>query len=442
MGGGDLNMKKSWHPLLLKNQERVWLEEKKALEEKKKLDQLRKELEEERQLQELQRLQEEQTGKKRSETLEWMYATPASGSGQNANELEEYLLGKKRVDKMLTGDENAKVGAAHKNFIAVQNANNARDTAAKVREDPLFAIKQQEQAAYQSLLSNPLRFKELQQRNGMEVTKKDKKRDKQARREAKEERRRLKILAKEQTMSPGRIRGRSQTRSTSPPRYRYSRSPDHSRRQRRSRSRSPLRRYTDTDTLFNRLRNPRMSPGLLHHRSRSHTPSRDHDYLDRKRKRSVNSSRSRSPPSSLDRRAAKMPYRSRTPGADRLANGSTQVPSRETHSQFPHVSRLPPDPRPPVPTNGSLETDRAARLAAMSSSAHELTSERRQRLEMMLIQEKEEQEREEKERQRHAKTGGVGGFLDGERRKVYAGGMEGGLAERIRRGRGAMVGVD
>ena len=38
-----------------------------------------------------------------------MYATPASGSGANANELEDYLLGKKRVDKMLTGDENAKV---------------------------------------------------------------------------------------------------------------------------------------------------------------------------------------------------------------------------------------------------------------------------------------------------------------------------------------------
>jgi len=31
MGGGDLNMKKSWHPLLLKNQERVWLEEKRAV---------------------------------------------------------------------------------------------------------------------------------------------------------------------------------------------------------------------------------------------------------------------------------------------------------------------------------------------------------------------------------------------------------------------------
>ena len=79
------------------------------LEEKKKLDQLRKEKEEERQLQELQRLQEEQTGKKRTEKLEWMYTTPATGSSQNTNDLEDYLLGKKRVDKILTADDNAKV---------------------------------------------------------------------------------------------------------------------------------------------------------------------------------------------------------------------------------------------------------------------------------------------------------------------------------------------
>lgn len=102
-------MKKSWHPLLMKNQERVWLEEKKALEEKKKLDQLRKELEEERQVQELQRLQEQQTGKIRQDKLDWMYATPATGGGPSANDLEDYLLGKKRVDKMLIGNENEKV---------------------------------------------------------------------------------------------------------------------------------------------------------------------------------------------------------------------------------------------------------------------------------------------------------------------------------------------
>lgn len=102
-------MKKSWHPLLIKNQARVWEEEHKALEEKKKLDQLRKEREEERQMQELQRLQEEQTGRKRVDKLEWMYATPATGSSTNPNDLEDYLLGKKRVDKMLVADENEKV---------------------------------------------------------------------------------------------------------------------------------------------------------------------------------------------------------------------------------------------------------------------------------------------------------------------------------------------
>jgi hypothetical protein len=79
------------------------------LEEKKKLDQLRKEKEEERQLQELQRLQEQQTGRKRTEKLDWMYATPATGNAQNPNDLEDYLLGKKRVDQILIGNENEKV---------------------------------------------------------------------------------------------------------------------------------------------------------------------------------------------------------------------------------------------------------------------------------------------------------------------------------------------
>ena len=54
-------------------------------------------------------MQEEQTGKKSKEKLEWMYATPATGSSQNPNDLEDYLLGKKRVDKILIGSENEKV---------------------------------------------------------------------------------------------------------------------------------------------------------------------------------------------------------------------------------------------------------------------------------------------------------------------------------------------
>lgn len=60
-------------------------------------------------MQELQRLQEAASGKKKTEKLEWLYATPATGGLANSNDLEDYLLGKKRVDKILVADENAKV---------------------------------------------------------------------------------------------------------------------------------------------------------------------------------------------------------------------------------------------------------------------------------------------------------------------------------------------
>jgi hypothetical protein len=64
-----------------------------------------KERDEERQLADLQRMQEEQTGKKKVDKLDWMYATPASGGGIKGDELEDYLLGKRRVDQILKGDE-------------------------------------------------------------------------------------------------------------------------------------------------------------------------------------------------------------------------------------------------------------------------------------------------------------------------------------------------
>ncbi|EIW87055.1 hypothetical protein CONPUDRAFT_96258 [Coniophora puteana RWD-64-598 SS2] len=431
MGGGDLNMKKSWHPLLLKNQERVWLEEKKALEEKKKLDQLRKEKEEERQLQELQRLQEEQTGKKRTEKLEWMYSTPATGSSQNANDLEDYLLGKKRVDKILTADDNAKLGASHKEFIAVQNANTARDIASKIREDPLLAIKQQEQAAYQALMSNPLRLREMQQRNGVKP-KKDKKEKKKEKKE-KKERARLEEHGRSRSYSRSQSPRRHSpsydryNRSRRSPSYdrngRSRRSPSHDRYDRSRRSRSPIRPSCDSRRDEDRYASKR---------KRSPTPdARSHPRGD--------------PPSREPGRVDTWPRSDESDGSNdrrRYDGRMAPVEDRRQRSRSPTSKRTrrspsaPPSSRPSKPSQNSANgtTDRAARLAAMQSNASTHEQDRQKRLISLL--EKEKAELAEEERLR-AKSKGMGGFLSHEQKRVFGG--EGGLEDRIRRGRGGMV---
>ncbi|KAF7347661.1 Cir-N domain-containing protein [Mycena venus] len=458
MGGGDLNMKKSWHPLLLKNQEQVWLKEKEALEEKKKLDQLRKEKEEERQLQELQRLQEEKTGKKRTEKLEWMYATPATGSSQNPNDLEDYLLGKKRVDKILTADENAKVGAAHKNFIAVQNANSARDIAAKIREDPLLAIKQQEQAALEALKANPLRLRELQERNGIKP-----KKDKKAKKLEKEERKRLKHERKHRkderysrSASPadGRYgRSRSVERYT---RSRRSPSPGDRRSRSRSRTRSPLpsrSRYSDStrrDRSYSPRRRdypvkrePSYTPPRRHRDS--HSPSRS-PVRDRDSRVKVEERHVRVWPRSDDSDDAAPPRRRSSPDYREGVNGKrarSPSPARYrddrnggTYAKRPRMSPPPPPRRADPPQRSMADKaaeDRAARLAAMSSNATSMSIERQERLARMLENEKAELARDEEARR---KNKGMGSFLSQEQKKVF-GGIA--LDEQIRRGRGGMV---
>ncbi|KMU76841.1 pre-mRNA-splicing factor CWC25 [Coccidioides immitis RMSCC 3703] len=161
--GGDLNLKKSWNPVLLKNQERVWVEQKKALEERKRIDQMMRERAEERQIQELEEMQEAAGGKKRLNRVDWMYSGPAAGQAGTTEEMEGYLLGKRRIDGLIKGNDNSKLekSSGESSFMAVQNANNAKDIAAKIREDPMLAIKKQEQAAYEAMMNDPTRRREL-----------------------------------------------------------------------------------------------------------------------------------------------------------------------------------------------------------------------------------------------------------------------------------------
>ncbi|TKA82278.1 Pre-mRNA-splicing factor CWC25 [Cryomyces minteri] len=163
--GGDLNLKKSWHPVLMSNQRKVWEEEKKALDERKKIDQIMKERAEERQIQELQQMQEAAGEKKRANRVEWMYSGPSAGQTGTTEEMEGYLLGRRRLDGLVKNTENDSLkkgaGTGKEGFQALQNANTLRDTAAKVREDPMLAIKRQEQAAYEAMMNDPVQIQEI-----------------------------------------------------------------------------------------------------------------------------------------------------------------------------------------------------------------------------------------------------------------------------------------
>lgn len=309
---------------------------------------------------------------------------------------------------LIFASSSSQLGASHKNFIAVQNANSTRDIQAKIREDPLLAIKQQEQAAYQALMSNPLRLREMQERNGIKP-----KKDKHERNKKKDERKRLKAERKHHRDS----------RSLSPRDPRQSRSPY-------ERRRSPVpysRRSTSQERGHHRLLRHdsyRYTPDF---RRRSYSRSPILDDRVRERERNVDSSHSR-------RRRISPNY------INGRHSDSREADDHRFHSKEYHADRSPP-PKPCQSSPSkqdvkSLSEVRTARLAAMTFDATSMQSERKQRLAELLEKEKAELAKEESERAKSAKSGGIGGFMNSDFKKVYG---EGGLEDRIRRTRGTLI---
>ena len=165
-----MNLKKSWHPKTLHNQEKVWKRERQAEEEKKKLEQLRKEIQEERAREELQQLNASRSKTTKSQ-LDWMYTPSASSTNIVSEDKEAYLLGKKRIDKLV--DSGASIASLDKtnvfkastSTIYGVNANSDRDMQAKIRDDPLFMVKQREQAYLKAALQNPIQLRNLQKKS-------------------------------------------------------------------------------------------------------------------------------------------------------------------------------------------------------------------------------------------------------------------------------------
>ncbi|TVY34043.1 Pre-mRNA-splicing factor [Lachnellula subtilissima] len=380
--GGDLNLKKSWHPVLMSNQRRVWEEEKKALDERKRTEQRIKELKEERAKEEIQNKLEAAGSRKRVDRVDWMYQGPSSGQTGTTEEMEGYLLGKRRIDGLIKGTEHKKLEkqASEDSFMALQNANTVRDTASKVREDPMLAIKRQEQAAYEAMMNDPIKRKQLLAlAGGMGATEESKpKREKKHRRhhhrhrdDSDDERRHKRRRRDDDD------RGHRSSRSE----HRRRRSPSY------SRSPSPVRRKDGYD----KSRQPRSaSPEDLRRGSRD-----DRDY------------------NGADRRN----------GANRFNGQRNGVyEKRDDRRNQAGVQTDAPEDK---------EAERQKKLAAMQQDASKLDVDREKRLAALAEQEKADREAEDKARAKSSKYGDKGDFINGLNRK--AGDVS--LADRIGRGR-------
>ncbi|CAG06143.1 unnamed protein product, partial [Tetraodon nigroviridis] len=183
------NLKKSWHPQTMKNIERVWKAEQKHEAERKKIEELQKELKNERSREEMTRYAEE-TGaiKKRDDRLDWMYQGPAGHVSR-----DEYLLGRP-IDKQITDQyEEPESGPSNETGLLPGSIFNPSaqvstlDLAAKIREDPLFAIRKREEEKKREVLTNPVKMKKIKEMLRQNLEKKDKKKKKKDKKDRKGE---------------------------------------------------------------------------------------------------------------------------------------------------------------------------------------------------------------------------------------------------------------
>ncbi|XXH03110.1 COP9/signalosome complex subunit Csn2 [Hypoxylon texense] len=400
---GDLQLKKSYHPSLLKNQKRVYEEEKKALEERKKTEARIQEIKEERAKEELQRQLAVSGGRTVVDRVEWMYQGPSDGQNGTAEELEGYLLGKRRIDNILTkgsDHENLKKSAGAESFMALQNANTERDTAIKIREDPLLAIKKQEQAAYEAMMNDPIKRRQLLATMGKSEEKQSsrKREDKHSRRHrhrshSREHRHRRRHRSDSKDRDDSRERRHRRRRSDS---------------EERERSRSRDRHSSRKDGYAERSERKRPSPedkpkdDDRPRRGRSRSPRRSDAKDDGYRRRDY----SDEPPRERryrhdgqeDRREYRG-YRDQRPPKNRFGNSRRDEENGKDSSDT------------------AAAEERARKLAAMQEAASDLDQNREKRLEAIAEKERLEREADDKARERSGKYGDRQ-FVNGLRRQL------------------------
>ncbi|KAI0835507.1 Pre-mRNA splicing factor-domain-containing protein [Hypoxylon sp. FL0890] len=394
-----LQLKKSYHPALLKNQRRVYEEEQKALEERKKTEARIQEIKEERAKEELQKQLAISGGRKVVDRVEWMYQGPSDGQTGTTEELEGYLLGKRRIDNILTkgsDHEKLKKSAGTESFMALQNANTERDTAMKIREDPLLAIKKQEQAAYEAMMNDPIKRRQLLASMGQSEEKHSSR--------------------KREERHSRRHRHRSHSREHRHRRHRRfdSRERDESRERRHRHRRYDSRDRSESRERYS-SRKDRNFERPERRRSTSRSEPRENERSRRGRSRSPRRSDARDDGYRRHRDYSDEPPRQRRQYSDDQED-RRDYRDRRSYRDGPSYSRHGKTDG----INNSAESaaeERARKLAAMQEAASELDQDREKRLAALAEKERLEREADDKARERSGKYGDRE-FVNGLRRQV------------------------
>ncbi|CAN3376425.1 hypothetical protein DIURU_000088 [Diutina rugosa] len=144
--GGDLNLKKSWNPALVKNQQKVWQKEQEKLEEYKQIKQRNAEFEQEQQYQKLLSLRHGPDYKEKISAeeklklgkLDWMYTSATASSPGSTEVSGEFTEGKAQAEKLLSGSGAMSVSnKANQRFMKVINGGKGT---VKATDDPMAAV--------------------------------------------------------------------------------------------------------------------------------------------------------------------------------------------------------------------------------------------------------------------------------------------------------------
>jgi hypothetical protein len=167
--------KKSWHVNTRKNEEKVWLREQAAQKEAARVAELQKQLTEERKLEEIRRLQRESGNGEVSQSapqIDWMYDGPGVAESLAVTaKREACLLGQKEAELpskreeqndipvLATGNQMPSAERADSQHFPDDAPDSVvlREAEAKLREDPLLAIRRQQRESLERLSGRRVR---------------------------------------------------------------------------------------------------------------------------------------------------------------------------------------------------------------------------------------------------------------------------------------------